>query len=118
MNFELLQRAPTSLALHELTTDALKYGALKHSGGTLAISWDLRQGKVPMLALDWKEAGVPIAAAPTRKGFGRELIERARVASLKAKSEMIFGADGLFCHIEVPLGLPVGEETPGLSQLE
>jgi two-component system CheB/CheR fusion protein len=103
LDFELLQTL--GLALHELTTNALKYGALKHPGGALAIAWDVRNdaGKPPRLALDWKETGVPISESPTRKGFGRELIERALVASLQAKSEMIFGSGGLSCHIELPL---------------
>jgi two-component system, chemotaxis family, CheB/CheR fusion protein len=108
LDFELLQTL--GLALHELTTNALKYGALKHPGGALAIAWDVRHdaGKPPILAFDWKETGVPISKNPARKGFGRELIERALVMSLQAKSEMIFGSDGLSCHIELPLGSSVG----------
>ncbi|TYM00141.1 chemotaxis protein CheR [Bradyrhizobium rifense] len=107
LNFELLQTL--GLALHELTTNALKYGALKYPDGALAISWDVRYdaGRQPMLALDWKETGVPISRAPPRKGFGRELIERALVASLQASTKMTFGSDGLSCHIELPLGAPV-----------
>lgn len=104
LNFELLQTL--GLALHELTTNALKYGALKNSGGTLTVSWQIRNdaGGPPKLALDWKETGVPIAKTPARRGFGRELIERALVASLQAESKMSFGADGLSCRIELPLG--------------
>jgi two-component system CheB/CheR fusion protein len=110
LGFELLQTL--GLALHELTTNALKYGALKHATGSLSISWDVRRdsGQPPTLALDWKETGVPIPKNPVRKGFGRELIERALVASLQAKSEVVFGPDGLFCHIELPLGSPI--DTP------
>jgi two-component system CheB/CheR fusion protein len=94
--------------LHELTTNALKYGALKNSGGALTVSWEIRHngGGPPTLALDWQETGVPIAKTPARKGFGRQLIERALVASLQAESKMIFGSDGLSCHIELPLGSP------------
>jgi two-component system CheB/CheR fusion protein len=106
LNFELLQTL--GLALHELTTNALKYGALKNSGGALTVSWEIRHngGGPPTLALDWQETGVPIAKTPARKGFGRQLIERALVASLQAESKMIFGSDGLSCHIELPLGSP------------
>jgi two-component system CheB/CheR fusion protein len=108
LSFEFVQML--GLALHELMTNALKYGALKHPAGTIAISWELRNnsGNSPMLILDWKETGVPIAKSPVRKGFGRELIERALVRSLDAKSEMTFGHDGLSCHIELPLGPPAG----------
>ncbi len=107
LSFELVQTL--GLALHELTTNALKYGALKHPAGTITISWELRHkpDDSPILMLDWKEAGVAIAKSPVRKGFGRELIERVLVRSLDAKSEMAFGPDGLSCHIELPLGAPV-----------
>jgi len=103
LNFELVQTL--ALALHELTTNALKYGALKHPGGALTISWDIRHEtcKPATLALDWKETGVPGPKSPAKKGFGRDLIERALVASLQAKSELIFGPDGISCHIELPL---------------
>jgi two-component system CheB/CheR fusion protein len=107
LNVELVQTL--GLALHELTTNALKYGALKHPDGALAISWDVRDdaSRSPVLALDWKETGVPISKSPTRKGFGRELIERALVASLQATTKMTFGSDGLSCRIELPLGTSV-----------
>ena len=106
LGFELLQTL--GLALHELTTNALKYGALKHAPGSLSITWDVQgnSGQSPTLSLDWRETGVPISKRPERKGFGRELIERALVASLQAKSEMVFGPDGLSCRIELPLGSP------------
>ena len=96
------------LALHELTTNALKYGALKHPGGALTMAWDVRNdaGKPPVVTLDCKKTGVPIYRTPAGKGFGRELIERALVASLQAKSKMVFGSDGLSCHIELPLDPP------------
>ena len=70
------------------------------------------------MALDWTETGVPISKTPARKGFGRELIEQALVASLQAKSKMTFGADGLSCHIELPLGSPVNEDLPRQLALE
>jgi len=49
---------------------------------------------------------MPIYRTPAGKGIGRELIERALVASLQAKSKMVFGSDGLSCHIELPLDPP------------
>jgi two-component system CheB/CheR fusion protein len=106
LNFERVQTL--GLALHELTTNALKYGALKYPAGSIMIAWELRHNSdnSSTLMLDWKETGVPIAKSPARKGFGRELIERALVRSLDAKSEMAFGPDGLSCHIEVPVGSP------------
>jgi two-component system CheB/CheR fusion protein len=100
--FELLQIF--GLAVHELTTNALKYGALKQSAGSLSISWGVRQDeKRSLLLFDWNEAGVAIPAPPKRKGFGRELIERALAFTAEAKSNLIFGPDGLTCHIELAL---------------
>jgi two-component system, chemotaxis family, CheB/CheR fusion protein len=100
--FELLQIF--GLAVHELTTNALKHGALKQSTGSLSISWGVRQDeKRSLLLFDWNEAGVAIPAPPKRKGFGRELIERALAFTAEAKSNLIFGPDGLTCHIELAL---------------
>jgi two-component sensor histidine kinase len=68
-----------ALVLHELTTNAVKHGALVHSGGRLRVEWSIRA--VPeggrCLVLLWQESGVPIAAPPNRSSYGRELIERA-----------------------------------------
>jgi two-component system, chemotaxis family, CheB/CheR fusion protein len=100
--FELLQIF--GLAIHELTTNALKHGALKQPTGSLSISWEVRQDEEQSLLLfDWNEAGVAIPAPPDRKGFGRELIERALAFTADAKSNLIFGPDGLRCHIELAL---------------
>jgi two-component system CheB/CheR fusion protein len=100
--FELLQTF--GLAVHELTTNALKHGALKQPKGSLSVSWDVRQDeKQSLLLFDWKEAGVAISAAPKRRGFGRELIERALAFTAHAKSSLTFGPDGLACHIELVL---------------
>jgi two-component system CheB/CheR fusion protein len=103
LTFDLIQTI--GLAIHELATNALKHGALKQASGSLTISWDVRRDpeKPAVLVLDWREAGAPIEKPPERKGFGRQLIERALVLSLQAKSEMTFGSDGLTCHIELPL---------------
>jgi two-component system CheB/CheR fusion protein len=103
LGFDLLQML--GLALHELATNALKYGALKHPSGSLVISWEIRQSSAggPVLIFDWNECGVPMRARPERKGFGRELIEHALTLSLHAKSQLTFGQDGLACHIELPL---------------
>jgi two-component system CheB/CheR fusion protein len=103
-----------ALAVHELTTNALKYGALKHQDGSLAISWAVRQesGAERILVFDWRETGVAIPSPPKKRGFGRELIERALTFSSHAKSQLTFGQAGIFCHIE----LPIGDGTKNLSR--
>ena len=65
-----------ALVLHELATNARKYGALSIPGGQLSISWSLQTQAGRELLLDWKETGVPKVSAPTAHGFGTTLIER------------------------------------------
>ena len=94
------------LALHELATNALKYGALGQPDGKLSIRWWVEDGGAGrQVTLDWAETGVvmPGADAPRRKGYGRELIERALPYQLGAKTTLSFGSDGVRCTIAVPL---------------
>lgn len=93
------------LALHELATNAVKYGALKDENGRLDISWSIDSSgdEGDRLSLHWVESGVFIPTPPVHKGFGRELLERALAFTLRAKTELVFGPDGVICHIEMPL---------------
>ena len=101
LGFELVQTL--GLVLHELATNALKYGALKEPYGRLSVSWKVRKDvDVAVLVLAWRESGVPDLKAPSRKGFGSELIEKAMRYTLQAKTELTFSDDGVFCLIEVP----------------
>ena len=63
-----------SLLLHELSTNALKYGALSADSGHVDLSWRIEDGPEPLFVLDWRERGGPQAAQPTRTGFGSRLI--------------------------------------------
>ncbi|MEJ1961995.1 MAG: HWE histidine kinase domain-containing protein [Gammaproteobacteria bacterium] len=95
-----------ALALHELATNAVKYGALHTPKGKLSITWETwlgAQGR-PRLALLWMESGVQMPPRPTvRRGQGRELIENALRFSLNAETQLVFGDDGVWCRIELPL---------------
>jgi two-component system CheB/CheR fusion protein len=96
-----------SLALHELTTNALKHGAFADSGseGRLDIAWKVQpdgQG-ADHLVLDWVESGVSIDDRPQHRGFGRELLERALSFTLRAQTTLTFRPDGVTCHIDLPL---------------
>lgn len=67
-----------SLALHELTTNAIKYGALSADDGRVAVSWTLTPGpEETAFVLSWTESGGPLVAPPTRTGFGSGMIQRA-----------------------------------------
>jgi PAS domain S-box-containing protein len=95
------------LALHELATNAVKYGALAQPSGELTVNWEVRSEKSPAsLALEWVESGVAMAssdAGRARKGYGSELIERALPYQLHANTKLDFGPEGIRCEIEVPL---------------
>ena len=65
-----------SLAVHELSTNAFKYGALSERRGTIAIAWRVSTENDSRFDLEWIEAGGPPVEAPQRKGFGMRILER------------------------------------------
>ena len=95
-----------ALALHELTTNAVKYGALKGHSGRLAITWDValdRRGH-HRLTLDWIETGVAVPQdVASRRGYGTELIQEALAYALEAEVDYRLGEDGVRCRIEIPI---------------
>jgi PAS domain S-box-containing protein len=103
---------PLALALHELATNATKYGALAHEGAKLHISWEVDRSSSPRrVMLRWQETEVPMpdSAAP-RRGFGSDLIQRALPYQLRARTRLEFGPDGVTCEISVPLPADVPRE--------
>jgi two-component system CheB/CheR fusion protein len=103
-----------ALALHELATNAVKYGALKEDHGRLQISWSIGRNSenAPVLLLEWRESGLPQPPDSSKRGFGRTLIEQALVFTLHAKSEFSFLADGIVCRIEMPIGPAPDQSAP------
>lgn len=89
------------MALHELGTNAAKYGALSTPQGRVRIGWEVTDGD--RLRLEWREQGGPPVRAPDRKGFGFRMIERALAADLAGEAGIGFEPDGLVCRIEAPL---------------
>ncbi|MGY3454033.1 PAS domain S-box protein [Bradyrhizobium sp. USDA 4353] len=96
-----------TLALHELSTNALKYGALSLSEGKVSIRWEIvDKNGTPWLSLDWMEMGAPAAPTtdnPRRRGFGSELIEGRIPYELKGRGRLVIGQGGAECHLEFPL---------------
>jgi two-component sensor histidine kinase/PAS domain-containing protein len=109
------QAESLALVIHELTTNALKYGALKIAEASLDISWTVANaaGEVPRLELVWAEQGVPgVGLRPDGQGFGRELIEQVLPYRLGAETRLEFLEGGVHCAISLPLP----EETAGPPQ--
>lgn len=112
-----------ALGLHELATNALKYGALSRPQGRLSVIWELLDGSDGELRLrvDWRESGVPVAtvatdnalegvsATPLHRGYGRELIERALPYQLKAETTYELTPDGVRCSITLPVSSTLSE---------
>ena len=108
-----------ALAIHELTTNALKYGALSRPEGHLEVTWSLEPGEggERRLHVDWRETGVSVVhpdgataagtvdgmPGPCRTGYGRELIERALPYQLRAQTNYALTAEGVRCTIIVPV---------------
>ncbi|MDP1913749.1 CheR family methyltransferase [Brevundimonas sp.] len=98
-----------SMAIHELTTNAAKYGALSLEDGRMDIRWGaVDDGQAPALRIEWAESGGPPVEPPTRRGFGTTLIERALSYEFDARVQREFLTSGLICVIEIPLTEEVG----------
>src|SRR4249919_35677 len=94
-----------AMAVHELTTNAAKYGALSVSGGRIEIQWQpvRADNSRPVLHIDWLERGGPPVADPGQRGFGSKLIEGSIAAELGGTARLTFEPEGLHCQIAVPL---------------
>ena len=95
------------LAIHELTTNSVKYGALAAATGRVSVRWRAVREEGDMydrLFLEWQESGVPLTdLKPRRRGFGRELIEQGLPYELGATTVLAFRPGGVRCEIEVSL---------------
>jgi two-component sensor histidine kinase len=107
----VLQAKPAqdlTMALHELATNAIKYGALSVAGGGVEIRW--RRNAEGGLTLDWRESGGPPVHPPTRSGFGRMVIENA--AGSRGSVVHRFEPAGVRCCIEMPASALVAVARP------
>ena len=96
------------LALHELATNAVKFGALSWPRGRIAVSWHLAEngaGDDARLMVTWTEIGAPEPTVAARHGFGLETLQRTLSFELGAVTTLDFTADGVICRIGLPLNL-------------
>jgi PAS domain S-box-containing protein len=99
----MLEQQPAqaiALALHELTTNAVKYGALSVPSGRIALTWRLQSGN--RLFVRWVETGGPAVTPPTRKGFGTRVMTRI-CEQLNGELNFDWRADGLICDITIDI---------------
>ncbi|QGZ31349.1 PAS domain-containing sensor histidine kinase [Stutzerimonas stutzeri] len=93
-----------SMALHELCTNAAKFGALVSEEGQVRIQWQVAPGASgECVRLHWKEVGGPPVSPPLRRGFGSRLLEYGLAGELDAHVRLAYPLDGVACDIEVPL---------------
>lgn len=94
---------PLGMAIHELTTNAAKYGALSVSGGRVEVIWKVGLEPERQLRIDWTERGGPPVEEPRRKGFGSTLLNRVLADQCGANIEISYEREGVHCRMEIPL---------------
>jgi PAS domain S-box-containing protein len=93
-----------SLVLHELTTNAAKYGALSTEQGLVSVRWSAPESGIPdVFRIDWVESGGPAVRPPAKRSFGTRLIERSVTKDLQGMATLDFDPAGLRCILELPL---------------
>lgn len=96
------------LAIHELATNAAKYGALSVPEGHVDVSWRVSEGNPPLFTLVWRESDGPPVNPPTGRGFGTKLIERSVAHGLGATVKREFRKDGVHLEISAPFVVDIG----------
>jgi PAS domain S-box-containing protein len=105
-----------SLILHELATNAAKYGALSTAAGQVTIDWQIKsETREPVIVLRWLEAGGPVVVTPTRTGFGTRLIERGLAGSFGGVVDLAYPPAGVICTITAPLSGLQAEDQGSLA---
>ncbi|AZS21562.1 histidine kinase [Caulobacter sp. FWC26] len=98
-----------AMAVHELLTNALKYGALSRDTGEVEVTWKLQKnGGSRRLRWVWRERGGPPVKTPTRRGFGSRLLESAMAAEGHGRADLAFNPDGLVCTLTADLNQALG----------
>lgn len=93
------QALAVAMAIHELCTNAVKYGSLSNDTGRVEVEWTVGGEPMPLLKLTWREVGGPPVSEPTRRGFGTRLIEQSLARDLEGEVALHFNVSGLVCEI-------------------
>jgi PAS domain S-box-containing protein len=104
---------PIGMALHELTTNSAKYGALSALGGRVDVTWRIITDATKRhLEFEWIESGGPIVTAPLRTGFGSQLLEVVLPRQVNAATEVDYRPEGLRVRVTLPLSREQIETAP------
>ncbi|MBB4004055.1 MHYT domain-containing protein [Aurantimonas endophytica] len=96
------QALALGMVIHELATNAAKYGALSTPAGCLRVAWAV-QADAATLAIEWSEHGGPVVEPPSRKGFGSRLLHLSIEKELGGQAELRYEPDGFVCSLVIPL---------------
>jgi two-component sensor histidine kinase len=92
------------MALHELATNAAKYGAFSNGTGQVRLAWEIANAPLPaVLRLRWSETGGPPVTKPRRQGFGSRLIARGLAHELNGDVQLRYDPSGVVCTMDLPL---------------
>jgi two-component sensor histidine kinase len=92
-----------AMVLQELATNAVKYGALSNSTGTIRMTWRVDGTAPARLHFQWEESGGPPVQAPARRGFGTRLIERSLAQELDGDVRIEYAPAGVICTVDAPI---------------
>ena len=110
-----------AMVLHELATNAAKYGAFSKRGGQLSLRWQwLRNGSHGRLAIEWQEFGGTPVLAPSQSGYGTSIVRELIPFELGGTVDLDFASDGLRCRLEIPADWlrrtgPASDDSRGLD---
>jgi two-component sensor histidine kinase len=108
------QAVGIALAIHELATNATKYGALSADGGLVEIAWtDMDAAGASMFGFEWRESDGPPVSRPEKPGFGTKLITRILNAEFRGETELVYGHSGLVCRLTAPFDVLSSAESDG-----
>jgi len=108
------------MVLHELATNAAKYGAFSNRTGRVLLDWRWRQnGSHGRLVIEWREVGGPPVPGPSQSGYGTAVIRELIPFELGGTVELAFASEGISCRLEIPgdwvsRGSPLSGEPQGL----
>ena len=92
------------MAIHELTTNAAKYGALSNRSGRVSVVWEIRPGgEAGILLFEWRESEGPAVSVPSRQGFGSRLLQRVLTTQVQAEVRSDYAPEGFRLVMKAPL---------------